>query len=613
MSPPDRLASREDSVTLEGMDPQVVIRDAVAGRWLRFRNPVQVIETAQPHEVVACLRRVEAMVEQQGLHAAGFLSYEAAPAFDRALPVRDAGGFPLLWFGLYSHPDVIDLPRPRPDTGRPSDDWLPSVTQADYESVIAELRQCIARGETYQVNYTFRLRKSMQDDPWALFLDLVEAQPPEYAAYLDTAGFAVCSASPELFFRLRGDTVVSQPMKGTVSRGRSSAEDMARARWLAQSEKNRAENAMIVDMMRNDLGKVARVGSVQVRDLFQVERYPTLWQMTSKVVAKTSASVCEILGALFPCASVTGAPKPNTMRIIARVETTPRRIYTGCIGMMAPGRLAQFNVAIRTVLVDKAQGRAEYGVGGGVVWDSTPAGEYQESMLKAQILTARCPEFSLLESLLWTPQEGYFLLDQHVGRLEQSARYFGFRCPADALRQRLAQAAASLAPLPHKVRLLLSRTGDISCEAAAIDDRDGREPVRLALASGPVDSTDRFLYHKTTHRVIYDTARAGAAEGDDVLLYNERGEITETCIANVVVRLGGRLWTPSVECGLLAGTFRDWLLARGEIRESVIDLEMLDRSDEVFVINSVRKWRRALLAGSCAARSRCAGHREKAR
>jgi para-aminobenzoate synthetase/4-amino-4-deoxychorismate lyase len=279
--------------------------------------------------------------------------------------------------------------------------------------------------------------------------------------------------------------------------------------------------------------------------------------------------------------------------------------------MMAPGRRAQFSVAIRTVLVDRSNGEAEYGVGGGVVWDSTPTGEYEECLLKARILTRRLPEFSLLESLLWTPEDGYFLLDEHLRRLGGSAEYFGFPS-ANSLRDELAELVASLAPLPHKVRVLVSREGKITCEATPVDDGDCREPVRLELACRPIDSGDPFLFHKTTHREVYRMAQEDCTEGDDVLLYNERGEITETCRGNVVVRLGNENLTPPLASGLLAGTYRERLLAEGKIRERPISLDALALADELFFINSVRRWRTARLVGPRDPRSVFAAIQEKA-
>jgi len=556
-----------------------------------------------------CLHRVERLVESRRLHAAGFVSYEAAPAFDRALVVREAPGFPLLWFGLFPAVETISLPphdSPRPKLNAP---WQPSVTADQYAAAVGRLRDAIAAGETYQVNYTFRLRQPANRDPWDLFQDLVGIQPPPYAAYVDTGRYAVCSASPELFFELEGRRIRSRPMKGTIARGRWYEEDLALARTLAASAKNRAENAMIVDMMRNDLGRIARVGSVQVSDLFRVERYPTLWQLTSCVSAETGAGLTEIFAALFPPASITGAPKPSTMQIIAHSETEPRRIYTGSIGRISPGRRAQFNVAIRTVLVDKARGEAEYGVGGGIVWDSTPQGEYDECLLKAKILAAPRPEFSLLESLLWTPADGYFCLSEHLRRLRESSEYFGFpRCEENAAEE-LAAFAATLPALPHKVRLLVARDGGISCSGEPVREEELPDPIRLELAAEPIDAADVFLYHKTTHREVYAAALAGNREADDVLFYNRLGEVTETARANLVVRCGDNLWTPPVSSGLLAGTYRALLLAEGKIRERVVPLEMLPACDELFFINSVRLWRKARMVGPRDPRSLAAGLR----
>ena len=333
--------------------------------------------------------------------------------------------------------------------------------------------------------------------------------------------------------------------------------------------------------------------SVPVPALFEIERYPTLWQMTSSVEAQTDASLGDIMTALFPCASITGAPKPRTMQIIAGLETEPRRIYTGCIGFIAPGRRAQFNVAIRTVLIDKGTGQAEFGTGGGIVWDSVDSEEYTECQVKARVLTERRPEFSLLETLLWTPDEGYFLLDYHLRRLRDSAAHFGFPANLGQVRERLTALADSLPNESHKVRLLVSQAGVISCQAIPLPPATSCRPVRLRLAGSPVDSGNRFLYHKTTHRQVYDTARAAFPDDDDVLLWNERGEITESCTANVVVELDGERVTPPVQCGLLPGTFRAWLLDQQEVREQVVTLEAIKRSQGVYLVNSVRKWRRA--------------------
>jgi len=349
---------------------------------------------------------------------------------------------------------------------------------------------------------------------------------------------------------------------------------------------------MIVDMIRNDVGRVSNIGSVTVPRLFDVERYPTIWQMTSTVTSQTEASLADIITALFPCASITGAPKVSTMAIIAELESSPRGAYTGCIGYFAPGRKAQFNVAIRTAVIDVAQGQAEFGLGGGIVWDSGMDSEFAESLLKAQILFERRPDFHLLESFLWTPEEGYFLMDEHLQRLADSASYFGYCYDPELLKGRLADLSSSLPKKAQKVRLLLDRDGAIHLEAASIENA---EPAIVALARAPVHSDNVFLYHKTTNRSVYDGARSAEPDCDDVLLWNERKEVTEATTANIVVELKGELLTPPVDCGLLAGTFRNHLLAEGIVREQVIPIADLERCPVVYLVNSVRKWRKAKL------------------
>jgi para-aminobenzoate synthetase / 4-amino-4-deoxychorismate lyase len=577
------------------MPQHIILHDARSRKWLRFAEPVELIEAHSLDEVLPKLRRLERLVQERRLYAAGFISYEAAPAFDPALQVRKGSGFPLLWFGLYPRADEVELPRLAAcTTAYQVSEWSPTVLEEDYHHTIARIKEHIARGDSYQVNYTFRLLASFAGDPWALFGELVRAQEADYPAFVDTGRWAICSASPELFFHLNGSELVTRPMKGTASRGRTMAEDETQARWLYNSEKNRAENVMIVDMLRNDMGRVAEAGTVQTPRLFDVERYPTVWQMTSTVTATTHASIAEIMSALFPCASITGAPKPRTMQIIATLERTPRYIYTGTIGYIAPNRVAQFNVAIRTVLVDRERGAAEYGVGGGIVWDSNAAEEYGECQVKARVLHEKPLEFNLLESLLWEPGRGYFLLERHLERLREAAIFFAYPVDMDVVVARLEALPGGLMPVPHKVRLVVARSGAVSCETLELEA--AREvPVRVRLATEPVDSGDRFLYHKTTNRRVYERARAARPEADDVLLWNERGEVTESTIANLVVQVDRDMLTPPVDNGLLPGVFRGWLLDQGVVRETVVTQEMLRQADRLFLINSVRRWREAVL------------------
>jgi para-aminobenzoate synthetase/4-amino-4-deoxychorismate lyase len=376
-------------------------------------------------------------------------------------------------------------------------------------------------------------------------------------------------------------------MKGTAKRGPTTLEDQKQAGWLSNSEKNRAENVMIVDMIRNDLGRIAKLGSVQVAELFSVERYPTLWQMTSTVTAQTGFSLTEIFRALFPCASVTGAPKISTMEIIDELEATPRNIYTRAIGYIASKRTAKFNVAIRTALIDRERQMAEYGVGGGIVWDSESADEYSEALLKSQILSESQPKFSLLETMLWTPEEGYYLYEKHIDRLLDSANYFDFSISKIRIEERLTELAATFTS-PQRVRLLVDRTGEVKTESTSFVSKE--TPLHTHLANQPINSDNIFLFHKTTQRETFENARAVFPDCDDVLLYNERGELTEFTIGNLVVELDGQLVTPPIKCGLLAGTFRAHLLETNQVMERIVPVYRLKDCTKCFRINSIRRW-----------------------
>lgn len=588
----------------------VVLYDAQQHHWLYFQNPVEILTATTAAEVSPLLETLQQQVEQQRLYAAGFVSYEAAPAFDAGLVVQAEDTFPCAWFGLYPDPQRVLLPTPAPT--EVALDWHPSIARQRYQEAIARIKQYIAQGDTYQVNYSFRLRSHLRSqhsffliDAWNYFLQCVRSQSGLYSAFVNLSDWAIASASPELFFQWQAPTVTCRPMKGTAARGLTVETDRQQAIALQRSEKNRAENLMIVDMIRNDLGRIARIGSVRVPRLFELEQYPTLWQMTSPVQCETDASFAALFAALFPCASITGAPKLRTMQIIAELEDSPRRIYTGTIGFLTPQRTAQFNVAIRTVLIDKQQHTAEYGVGGGIVWDSVETSEFEECCTKARILTQPLPEFDLLETLLWTPEAGYFLLELHLQRLLESAAFFGFagdRCSRprleSAVRRELEAIASSLPPSSHKIRLRVTAQGQIHLEAKPLDLTVQTQPLRVAIAPTPIHSANVFLYHKTTYRTLYQQARQSCPGYDDVLLWNERGEITESCIANVVIECDGQWYTPPLHCGLLAGTLRQWLLQQGKVQERVIDRKALTPGSRIFLVNSVRQIQAAVVEGT---------------
>jgi len=612
--------------------------------WLEGQCPVGIVEARTHDSVLPALTQVE-QATARGLTAIGFVAYEAAHGLDTAFPRADAP-LPLVWFAVYegvrAYPDPIRAslvngggfpPRVRgglgwgqdplcrePSAGRVSVDdtplltspvhgggtespspragrvgvgagWHPTLTRGEYARALCAIHEAIGAGEVYQVNFSFRLRAPFSGGLLPLFWQLYKRQPVPYAAYLDTGAHAIASLSPELFFALDGERITTRPMKGTAPRGLTLADDLQQAERLTQCPKNRAENLMIVDMARNDLGRIARIGSVRVPRLFEAERYATLWQMTSTVVACTDAPLPEIFRALFPAASITGAPKIRATHVIHALERAPRGVYTGAIGVVLPNRRAQFNVAIRTLHYDKAAGQLVYGVGSGVVWDSEQVAEYEECLTKAQVLFAPRPAFELLETLLWRRGRGYFLLEAHLKRLRDSADYFGFAVDADAVRCQLLTVAERFTAPRYRVRLRVNRHGEAQVEYAPLSPE--RRVWRVALAREPVNPREVFLYHKTTYRQVYERARAARPDCDDVILWNTRGEITESTLANVVVRLDRRYYTPPVECGLLAGVYRGHLLQRGLLRERVLTPDDLRRAEAVYLINSVRGWIKA--------------------
>jgi para-aminobenzoate synthetase / 4-amino-4-deoxychorismate lyase len=573
---------------------RAVVYDNTRSEWLALSRPLRIFATSSHQEVAPLLAEVEAAVANGEGIAAGWVSYEAAPAFDAHLTVKPAGGVPLLWFGLFAESAPVTLPEALDEIV--AREWTADVDEAGHAAAVRRILDYIREGDTYQVNCTYRQHAVFNGDPWRAFLRLVAAQRETYGAFIDTGRHVVCSASPELYFRLDGERIVSKPMKGTAARGLTLAEDRDQARNLRASEKERAENLMIVDMVRNDFGRLADTGSVKVPHLFTVEKYPTLWTMTSTVEARTDASLSRIFAETFPPASITGAPKRRTMEIIAELERSPRGVYTGAVGFIAPNRVAQFNVAIRTLVLDRENNEVEYGVGSGIVWDSVPAREWQECATKTRILRSSITPFDLLETLKWTPEEGYALLERHLSRLMDSAEYFDVPVHVANIRKALVEAAQGFHGTAQRIRLLVDHSANIRVEAKPLD-LSPQPAMRLALAGEPVDSNNRFLYHKTTHRDHYDAARASRPGFDDVVLWNERGEVCETTIANLAIEIDGKWVTPPVSSGLLPGTLRAEMLARGELMERVVTVDELKGVANIRLFNSVRGEFQAQLEG----------------
>jgi para-aminobenzoate synthetase/4-amino-4-deoxychorismate lyase len=545
-------------------------------------------------EVIPLLRGAEAAAKD-GLWAALALSYEAAPAFDSALKVQPSSEFPLAWMGVFQEPSSTDF-NSIPNSPFRISEWEPQIDRREYRQAILSIRDFIERGDTYQINFTFPLRGCVVGDSFSCFRAIAESQGAAYSAYLDIGSHRILSFSPELFVERRGNDLMTRPMKGTLARGRWLEEDCERVEQLRGSPKDRAENVMIVDLLRSDLGKVAETGSVKVTELFAVECLSRVLQMTSTVTAvqRPDVTLVDILRALFPCGSVTGAPKCRSMAIIKELEHRRRGVYTGAIGFMGPNGDAVFNVPIRTLAVDVRDGAATFGVGGGITWDSTTEGEYEECCLKAKFLTHPWAEFKLLETIALNDGD-YALLDRHLSRARNSARYFGFRWSEAEVLKALDDVRKSHPSRRWRIRLIVDRDGKAHVEVG-LGGEPRTAPVTVKFASRAVDDRDPLVFHKTTDRSRYDVELERCHPCDDVIFWNCRGEVTESTIANVVVFSEGKYWTPPREAGLLAGTLREELISKGELFERTITKEELARAGSFTLINSVRGWMPAELA-----------------
>lgn len=552
-----------------------------------FSQPVNVFSVHSISEVCSTLKNIQTLVDQ-GYYAAGYISYEAASAFDSAYKVGSQHQMPLLWFGIFNEPMTdADVAFDNEYTMSP---WESDTTFEHYSDSIEEIKQAIARGDTYQVNYTMRLRSHFEGDDIGFYHRLKRAQETDYSAYLHMGRYRILSISPELLFEKNGNIITTRPMKGTVQRGRWLEEDQGLASWLASSEKNRAENVMIVDLLRNDLSKIEGVSTVEVPLLFEVEQYKTVYQMTSTVTAtmEESTTVIDVLKALFPSASITGAPKISTMGIIAQLEQHPRGIYCGTVGIMEPNGHAMFNVAIRTCVIDAQTGLAEYGVGGGVTWDSTTDGEYVEALTKAELLGKTDTPFDFLETLLLDHGE-YTLFERHMARLATTAQFFNIGLDLELVVDRLKEHARHYPAMKRKVRLLVSQSGEVRVESGVLHELTGFAQ-KVAVARNPILKNNLFLYHKTTRREMYQYDQHEYPGVFDVVLWNEDSEVTECTNGNIVVELDGRMLTPARSCGLLAGTFRAQLLDEGILEEIVLHRSDLERVTKMWMINSVRGW-----------------------
>jgi para-aminobenzoate synthetase/4-amino-4-deoxychorismate lyase len=580
-----------------------------------FTDPVRVLEARSLADIAGLFPQIEEAV-RRGHFVAGFFAYECGLFFEPSAALRPArDGELLAWFGIYERSYCFDHATGRFADGEPIDlrgefeSSTLSVSQVSlaldeqqFTARIEQIHEWIRSGDVYQLNFTFPVQLKSEARTAALYARLRAAQPVDYGAFLHCQkGRHILSLSPELFFRVQQEDgkrlITTQPMKGTARRGRTTSEDREIAERLASDPKNRAENVMIVDLIRNDLGRICTFGSVRVEKLFDVERYPTLWQMTSTVTGELRPGIGyeQIFRALFPCGSITGAPKIRAMQLLAQIEDNPRGIYTGAIGFFSQEQTV-FNVAIRTLVLEN--GEATMGVGGGIVIDSEPKAEFRECRLKAEFLTRTTEPFSLIETMLWNGS--YPLIELHLDRLADSADYFGFSCDRAAIHSALLDEVALFADQqPRKVRLLLDSDGTTHIVAEPIADLSSAEPARVSIASERIDPDDRLLFHKTTNRKIYESAFAEAVSAgfNDILFLNTRGELTEGAISNVLIEKDGRWYTPPVACGLLPGVYRRYLLeTRADLEEKILTLDDVRNADAVYICNAVRGLRRVDLS-----------------
>lgn len=560
---------------------------------LAFGEPQRCLVARAPDEVVSVLKQVHE-ASLLGCWCVGYVRYEAAPAFDAAMSVHAADG-PLAWFAVHKTPLPIDdwfRVDPSGDATR-----APCTSEPDrmaFDASLEHIQSAIGAGDLYQVNHTAALHGSLQGEAIQWFQRLRRAQPGGYAAYLDDGQEQILSVSPELFFHWDGANLLARPMKGTAARGSNPADDQFLKEALQSSDKDRAENVMIVDLLRNDLSRVALPHTVKVPALFDVRGWPTVWQMTSDVTARTRPGVGlhTIFAALFPCGSVTGAPKLQAMRQIRALEPGPRGVYCGAVGVVQPCGVATFNVAIRTATVRGTSWRC--GIGSGITAGSTAEGEWTEWRQKRAFLERAREPFKILETLLLRdgqPQHA----ELHKARMAQAAKHFGHRWQAQAWHDAL-QGLAQAHPVGSwRVRLLLEADGRLDAEAIAFQFGSGE--VRLQLAARPfAEAASEFTRFKTTRRAHYEAHALQKPDVFDTLLWNAAGELTECTRGNIAVQLDGQWCTPELNCGLLNGVQRQIGLSSGCLVERVIRSEALAQAQGLAFLNSLRGWLPARLS-----------------
>ena len=563
------------------MHRKTVIDFRALGERYTFTQPIKELKTRDLSEVADLLAQVESY-QEQGYYVVGYVSYEAAPAFEEKLAVHKLPllGEYLLYFTVHDRVETSPIPLTYEEVDLPSK-WQEVTSEANYEKAIAQIHHHLRQGDTYQVNYTVQLKQDLSDNPFAIYNRMVVEQEAGYNAYVEHDEMAVISMSPELFFEQNDRELTTRPMKGTTQRGVTNQEDLEQASWLEQDPKNRSENMMIVDLLRNDMNRISEVGSEHVERLCQVEQYSTVWQMTSTIKSQLRPDVdlVAIFRSLFPCGSITGAPKIATMEIIKDLELQPRGVYCGTIGLLLPNGRRIFNVAIRTIQLHK--GQAIYGVGGGITWDSTWESEYREVHQKAAVLYRKQARFKLI-STGRVSQKSLLFEDQHLERLTKASRYFAYPLDPKKLRQKIEEECQACDfHQDYRLRIGLSKSGEIALSRQILAPlRPSFCKAKLCLQEA--DLNQSFTYFKTTHRPHLSLGE------QEIIYHNVVGELLETSIGNLVLKINGKLYTPPISLGILPGIYRQHLLERGQVEEKVLTLADLNQAEAIYGCNAVR-------------------------
>ncbi len=565
-----------------------------------FINPLDIIKINNYQNIEEAFKKIERYSKKYYL--AGYFSYELGYFFEKnSFKLKSFVPYPLIHICVFKKPVIFDH-----RTGKTnifiSNLFIKKQKAEDfyirdlrftfkrplYLKRIRRIKEYIKQGHTYQVNFTAKFHFDFQGSGFSFYQDLKDRQNVSYGAFCKLKDEYIISLSPELFLKREGHHIYSKPMKGTIKRGRNIWEDKDKIRELKQSLKNRAENLMIVDLIRNDLGRISKVKTVKVNRLFKIEKYNTLFQMTSTVAGtlKKDITYFDIFRSIFPGGSVTGAPKIRTMQIIKELEGSSRNIYCGALGIISPPDKAILNLPIRTISITRNKG--EMGVGGGIVYDSYPNQELQECLLKAKFLTDRYKPFELLETMLWNGN--YRFLNEHLKRMQNSAQYFDFSFKRKEIIKQLKRLENNFNKVyEYRVRLLLDREGKIKTEYSKISKKVGSQNY-IAISKYRINPERIFWYHKTTNRRLYDEQyRYYLKKGYlDVIFMNKRNEITEGTISNIVIKKGQIYYTPPVSSGLLPGILRQELIKKNKVREKVLFLKDLKKADRIFLCNSVR-------------------------